>query len=218
MSKAVFIVDIDSTLADHSHRLPLLKKYCSQCGKDASAGITLHTINLDTRVTKQICSNCDCDVLTIPTQSWANFCQPHLMANDAPIEKAKAVLAKARAVGTDIHFITGRSEDSRVVTEEWLTKHFGFDKRDSKLLMRAENTYTGRGVNHLPASLHKQWCFHELRRMCGYYGSGFLFMFFDDDMHVLDMYKQFGLTFKAPDCWDSMVFEDQAEPELLFSR
>jgi hypothetical protein len=210
--KPVFIVDIDVTIADGSHRIHLLKPYCAQCGGAAKVSFLGH----DQLRAEGTCVNCDHDIFKVPLSSWIDFTAPHLLANDEPVAKAQAVLAKA-APFADIHYITGRNNGGREVTEAWLTEHFGFDPKINKLLMRKEDSYTERrGVTHLPASLHKRSCFAELMQQCGYSGKE-LFLFFDDDVSALEMYAEYGIVFKAPECWDTIVLPTM-NPDFLFAR
>lgn len=213
MTKAVFVVDIDVTIADGSHRVHLLKEYCARCGSSAKVSFLGH----DQIRTEGTCANCDHDVFTTPLSSWIDFTAPHLLSADKPVAKAQAVLAKA-AQYADIHYITGRNNGGRQATEAWLTEHFGFDAKVNKLLMRTEDSYTERrGVTNLPASLHKRSCFADLMKQCGYTGKE-LFLFFEDDPKVMPMYAEYGIVFKAPECWDTIVLPPVVGPDFLFAR
>ncbi len=213
MTKTVMVLDIDMTLADHTHRAHLLQDFCSACG----CASTITTCNKDGSSSKN-CMMCDCDVFVTPKASWIAFCQPDLMMKDVPFKKAQAVVAKAMTKDSiDVHFITGRADSDRELTEEWLKAHYGFSPVFNSLYMRAGNSYTDRNVVHTPASVHKRWCFTKLCADRGYTGSE-TFMFFDDDRHVIDMYSEFGFVFKAPECWDIMSPDKQTAQEKLRSK
>lgn len=203
--KTVIVCDVDKTIADGSHRKYLLKEYCARCGGAAKVEGYYE------------CANCDYTVFKIPQSSYVDYANPALLALDQPLYKAQEVLAKA-ASRCDIHYITARSKDSREVTEEWLTKYFGFDPKVNKLLTREENSYTDRkGVTHLPASIHKRSCLAELMKQCGYSGKE-LFLFFEDNLESIDMYAEYGIVFKAPECWDTIVTLPYNSPDFLYAR
>lgn len=61
------------------------------------------------------------------------------MVNDAPIEQIRNI-AVMMLHGHDVIICTGRSEDTREITEAWLTKHnINFEK----MYMRAEKDFRG---------------------------------------------------------------------------
>ena len=60
------------------------------------------------------------------------------MVNDAPIEQIVTIARMMYKAGHTVILCTGRSEDTRDLTEQWLFKH---DVKFAKLYMRAEKDY-----------------------------------------------------------------------------
>lgn len=89
------IFDIDGTLADLTHRLPLIKQ-----GLHAESEKYVH--------------------------------------NDTPILAQCVVLSALRYQGTEVYYLTGRSESCRAATTSWLAKHLGGHPTDhsARLIMR----------------------------------------------------------------------------------
>lgn len=177
----VWIVDIDYTIADSSQREGYLRTQCLSCG-------TIQNFH------NTECYMCTSGSLCIPAPCWDQFNDPKLVIKDIPNKKAQKVLTKAGQHGIDIHFITGRKENVRKATIEWLTEHFAFSPNKNALYMRAVDDLS-------QPSAYKKEAFQAFRSKYSY-GPDTLFMFFDDEAHVLAMYKSFGLVMKAPDCWD----------------
>jgi hypothetical protein len=185
----VWIVDIDKTIADHTHRDHLLRKSCVSC---------------NTFSNNQSCPNCQCDIFTIPTNSWRAFQDPNLIRLDEPILTAQEVIHKAMRMGIHVHYITGRQPNARTVTQEWLTDHFGFDNTRNKLLLRDIDSYNQPKDKHISAKVHKENKFLLLKEMCGYTDND-TYHFWDDDRTVLVNYSKFGMIYHAPNCWQNMV-------------
>ncbi len=195
----VWVVDIDDTVLDHTHRLHLLQHACSACGRVVP--YSSHPA---------YCA-CGCDVHHIPDASWKAFCDPNNMVSDKPIESAQRIISKAVSFGVEVHFITGRTDDARAVTQSALTDHFGFDRNRQKLLMRP---MTG---DRVAASVYKERAFRFLKTLCSYSGNE-QFSFFDDDIHVLGMYSKHGMVYNAPMCWNHMEAPVVTSSERLFVR
>jgi len=62
------------------------------------------------------------------------------MVNDAPIEQIVTIARTMAFAGHTVILCTGRSEDTRKWTEEWLFQH---DVKFAKLYMRAEKDFRG---------------------------------------------------------------------------
>lgn len=187
----VWIVDIDKTIADHTHRDHLLRKCCVSC----------NTFSIN-----KSCPNCQCDIFTTPTNSWKAFQDPNLIRLDQPILAAQEVIHKAMRMGIHVHYITGRQPNARTVTQEWLTDHFGFDNTKNKLLLRDVDSYSQHKSKHIAAKDHKENKFQLLKQICGYTDND-VFEFFDDDLSVLKMYNNYGIIHIASDCWKTMVLK-----------
>jgi len=199
----VLILDIDRTLADPSHREHLLKEYCNVCGCGTSNNAGE-------------CINCGSVGFHIPAKSWLDFTDPSLLEYDTPYSDSVVFVNKARSCGAEMHFITGRCEPAREVTERWLTKWFG-PIEGCDLLMRGGDSFSDQKIVHAPASVHKEQKFLDLIRRKYHFGYNF-FMFFDDDIHVLNMYSKYGVVFYAPTCWSYMTAPVSMNPERLYNR
>ena len=180
MTRIVSVWDIDGTIANHDHRAQLLKKRCAAClhepmpvGHHASCPVCGGT---SSRTTKE---------------SWDAFLDPDIMYQDTPIEDGLKVLDKLRSLGSEIHFITGRSRsDVGEVTEEWLKFRVGRIKETEHLLMR-ESVNEGE-----PASVYKGRAILKLKEMIGSDG---VFYFFEDDPHVFSVYSEHGIVIQCPE-------------------
>lgn len=206
----VMVFDLDSTIADGSHRDHLLKEFCVQCGGAAYLATFKGS-------SEKVCASCDCDTFHIPVSSWRAFTMPSALEFDSPTPAAQQLIKKAQSCGVDIHFITGRQKEAREVTEAWLTKHFGFDKDKNILLMRDTDSYVRSDVPHVPASVHKERSLNTLKLLKSY-TSNDLFFFFEDDLHALNMYSNHGIALKAPDCWNVINPLLNLATEKLFSK
>ena len=201
--RVVWVVDIDTTIADNTHREHLLQKRCMVCG--ATVATKLHAA----------CTVCYSDAVEVPQASWDAFLNPEAMVNDRPEPRAQKVIRKAQKLGIEVHYITGRSGapdgdgpppkggDAREVTTKWLEDHFDFDPKKNSLLMRGQAG---------PASPYKEKQLKKLMEMKGYTKNDLL-CFFEDDKHVIPMYSQYGIAFEAPSCWESMWSVKPSEPE-----
>ncbi len=201
MTKLVLVLDIDATLADFTHREHLLRSYCVSC---AAAG-------------SGYCNYCGYDVFQTPLASWKAFTDPSLLSQDGVVPYAQEAIKQFQKFGADTHFITGRRQQARAVTQEWLTKHFGFDSTKNRLLMRESYNYDDTNARDVPASVHKERTFQKLLEICGYSGNE-LFYFFDDDVNVLPVYSKYGVAFKAPECWGTIVHKSPVVAESLFAK
>ena len=180
--KIVHIFDIDKTLADNTHREDVLKKICVVCGHKQKFN-HLHVP----------CEVCGAVSMNHDQSSWDEFFDAQLMMKDKPYPKAQAYVRRLLAEKVPIHFITGRGEDTRTTTENWLEMHYGIDFLRSKLKMRPvkmngdlASKVKERSIKSLieEENLHKDKLF-----------------IYDDDPYVFEMYKKYGIVFKAPDCW-----------------
>jgi len=156
----LFIIDIDVTLSDHSHREHLLNP-----GPDG----------------------------VVSQDQWDSFLHPKLLLLDKPLPKAQAVVKGLRKQQMDIHFLTGRNERLREVTESWLKEHFDWDRKREGLIMR------GLGHANTSASVYKE---HAFKKILAYSGHPGPYVFIDDDPYVLRMFTTYGLCMKAPEIWD----------------
>lgn len=192
----IAIVDIDTTLADNAHREVLLKHICKKC--DKSMEYQDH----------KICIHCGHDKLWIPQEAWDAFLHPDVILKDTPVEHARDVLNHMRKTGFELHFMTGRNARLYDVTADWLTKNMDWDYRKEQLLVR-------RNDERSPASVFKRKKFldtfgHTLQQTA--------FLFFEDDPHVVQMWKEFGLVIVCPAGWASMNPTTPIHNEVLMSK
>lgn len=179
----VWILDIDTTLADNTHRHELLQKQCRIClspvpGKHRST-----------------CDNCGSSEIHTPQAGWDAFTDPVHVLNDKPVEAAQRAVDHFRKLGIEHHYLTGRSDSAKDATQEWLTNHFGFDPGVSKLMMRSKHH---RGV---AASDYKEMQFLAFKAN---YPVGTQFIFAEDDQYVFTMYSKYGVVLRCPEAWEHL--------------
>jgi len=142
---------------------------------------------------------------SISQESWDAFLHPELMALDTPQQHALDVLSFMRKTKT-IVFLTGRNEKYREVTTSWLQTHMGMLEGELLLMRPLEERGT-------PASDMKKRIYLEFIGL-----SKVECLFFEDDPHVLPMWKEFGLVFKCPEAWAVMNPETPQVPEKSWTR
>jgi len=148
----LFLVDIDGTIADNSHRSHILEGHEGE----------------------------------IPDSTWQEFFKPELVAQDEPIQIAKATLWLFDTLGIEAMYVTGRDENIRSVTWGWLKKN---DFPLHSLRMRATgDTRSNREVK-----------IDLVSDLAGY--SDVLIL--DDEIQVRGVADEHGFMFmQAPECWD----------------
>lgn len=198
--KQIAIIDIDSTIANNSHRSHHLETVCKN-----SCKTRMRFENSNGR----ICASCSGTEFHIPQSAWDAFLQPELLIQDSVVPYSLEVVENLRERGIKIYYLTGRNEKHRPVTEQWLRENFSWNEFTEKLLMR---DLSGAGV---PASVMKEKIFLE---QVYYKHFAAFYSFYDDDDHVLSMYSKYGLTFKAPDVWKTMYVEHPKEAELPWRK
>lgn len=185
------VIDIDTTLANNDHRASLL------C-KDAEGVVT--------------------------QESWDAFLDEATMFRDTLQPFALNAIEVMRQLGYTIVFLTGRNERLRKVTELWLAKHIAWNPYAETLLMRKTTEAC------VPASVCKRALFEEYldnidkqreerdyyEDTCSVYED--TYMFFDDDPHVLDMWRKLGTAFKCPEAWQWMCTPTPSTPELAWNK
>lgn len=165
--KPLYIFDLDGTLALIEHR----RKYveapaCPHCGWD------------------KICDHSRDGTRPKFTPDWKAFFAA--CVNDQPNTPVLAVLHALRYAAADVRIFSGRSDEVREQTVEWLLKHTTFAQRElngSVLRMRKAGDYTPDDV------LKKQWLdelstHDRMRLMC----------VFDDRDKVVKMWRDNGVA------------------------
>ena len=177
MPRLVAVFDIDGTLANHNHRAAILQKRCSVC---------LHEpVPVGHHVP---CPTCGSTISTPTQESWDAFLDPDLMSQDPVIIQGLEVLQKLRALGAEIHYITGRTRAlTGEVTADWLKFKCGRTE-DELLFMREAGDLE-------PASGYKEKAF---KRLTDQIGSEGIFFFFEDDPHVFPVYDKHGIVIRCP--------------------
>lgn len=201
--KPLLVLDIDETLACTQHRSHLLKRHCVACG---SSDVVNYWGS-------DQCVNCSCDTFTIPALAWQAFNNPNNVARDEPFKKAQDFLNKYN-FRFDKAVITGRQENLRKVTSDWLYKHYGFGN-DIPLLMRPSHSfydYTAEGA--MPASKYKE---QQLQKLISGNDPP-LIILLDDDPYVLHVYSKYGIALRAPDCWNFLCHSVPSLQETVFSK
>lgn len=196
--KTVFIIDIDTTIANNDHRAELLEKQCMVC------------LGPMDKVHRPTCKGCGSTDYKISQSSWDNFLSPELMRKDPPEEKAQDVIHRMRELGMEFHFITGRNERLREVTEEWLHEHFGHDPARESLIMR------GPAHKNSSASSYKEDAFQQLKQERGLTDCAFVFM--EDDPYVFRMYQRHGIVIKCPEGWEHWMPPPGTGHEPVWTR
>lgn len=181
--KTVHIFDIDSTIADNSARQALLKLTCTVC------------LSPKPREKSADCPTCKRQTQSSNTQEdWDMFFDPELVIKDTVCPGALEYAEKLRAAGQTVHFVTGRSEVCRPVTERWLNEKFG-RLPPEQLIMRSA------AQDGIPASQYKEAAWLGLQSQLG---ECFPY-FYEDDPHVLPMYARYGIVVQCPEAWQYLM-------------
>lgn len=195
--RVVFIVDIDTTIATNKQRAALLETECRVCLNDVARDDVC-------------CRNCGSLDRKVKQSTWDAFLSPDLMRLDKPVPKAQESLLRMRELGIEFHFITGRNETLRPVTEEWLDTHFAWNRSREALYMRPKNH------PDVPASECKEAAFlrlvenHDLQGCC--------FFFMEDDPYVFRMYQKYGIVIRCPEGWEHWMPSANSGKEPLWNR
>jgi hypothetical protein len=205
MPETVFIFDIDSTIANTDKRARNLIRVCSVCLSSRLEG--------EVNDPSGYCVTCKQRTPgKVPQSAWDKFLDPVAMAEDKHYDKAVEFIQQLRRRGYELHFITGRNESGREVTETWLSEHVGWNAAGTeKLIMRRAS------MSGVPASRCKEALFLDsfrdrISETC--------FFFFEDDQHVFNMYSKYGIVIKCPEAWEQGIIlpEGTNKPEALLNR
>ncbi len=183
MKRIVAIIDIDTTIANNTVRAAMLQKHCVSCGDAKPVG---H---------RSVCPTCLTETdEKISQESWDTFLRADLMALDTPVVKGVAAIKRMRKHDMEFHFITGRNETLRDVTEEWLRKYVDWDSSRERLVMRPL------AKANVPSSKYKESALQGLIESEGLQDASFIF--FEDDPWVFRMYSKYGICVKCPEGWE----------------
>jgi len=196
----VHVFDIDTTIADNTHRAELVTRLCVVC------------LTPKAHAHRSPCTTCNMDTRSHTSQEdWDKFFDPELMILDTPIVKAQEYISMLRARGSHINFVTGRTETSREVTKEWLTKHFNYEEPDLLILRPVSEE----GLN---ASTYKERALSRLAEQRGYDLAKDTFIFYEDDSHVFQMYQKHGIVIQCPEAWDFLMPAIPKYAEVPFGK
>lgn len=109
--------------------------------------------------------------------NWGVFFDPSNITLDKPIHRAIELCSALKSVGYNIAILSGRGEETRVATEEWLAQH---GVKYDKLRMRPVQNYEP------DDDLKRQWLHEDFNKdqvLC----------VFDDRDKVVAMWRQEGL-------------------------
>ena len=133
-----------------------------------------------------------------PTEEdWAEFDKSENVEKDTPFLDAQLFITNYWDFFEDIYFLTGRMEHLRETTREWLLEHYGIEiaqGEEDHLLMRGNDDLR-------PGAEFKR---EEVERLSSGLPEGISLLFVDDQVDNLEVFKEFGLTFLAPGCWEYM--------------
>jgi len=146
----------------------------------------------------------------ITQESWDAFLQADLMVLDTPQKHAKEVVDYMRNHEYLIVFLTGRNEKHYEATRKWLQSHMGWVPGKEPLLMRTSD-FAGVAASKFKEAAFLR--FVEERRL-----RNASFLFFEDDKHVMAMWRKYGLVFQCPEAWQWMNPEAPANVENSWSR
>jgi hypothetical protein len=138
------------------------------------------------------------------SEDWDKFFDPELVIKDTPIELSQEALEACADYFDDIVFLTGRIEDLRELTETWLDEYYGIDPDEDHLFMRPQSNELTEDTTEW-ADFKKIVFEEEIKPR--YPGEEFIFI--DDTDEILKMLAPYGLTLKAPECWELLLHEDK---------
>lgn len=200
MSRTVFVFDIDSTIADNTHRASLLEKHCTVC--------LYSPFPVDQRA---VCPSCSSGVAQVTQESWDKFLDVEAVMKDTPIPGAIQMLNKLRELGAEIYFLTGRHRSKLgTVTEAWLKQHAGWRPESEPLFMREKSE------ERTTASTYKERALKRLKDHVA--DESALYFFFEDDPHVFNLYNKHGIVVRCPEAWDHFIPMGSRGEEPILGR
>ena len=130
-----------------------------------------------------------------PKEAIEEFCLPNKIMSDKTIQKGVNIISKLISrFNPIVYFVTGRSEMAREHTLAWLNQNLWKISND-QLLMRGNNE-----PDQKPEKIKE----NHLKSLNI---NNHMVLFFDDDPNCIATYSKYGLSFKAPDCWDYMYIK-----------
>jgi len=130
-------------------------------------------------------------------EDWDRFFDPELVAQDVPIAESQDALGKVSKIFDKVIFLTGRPEYLRKTTAHWLDAHFGVSPTPEELFMRPS------GSKISSSTIKKGLLETKVKPLYGDQD----WVFIDDEVKNLEMFKNYGKALKAPECWDMLEKE-----------
>lgn len=137
-------------------------------------------------------------------KDWDAYWSQERVWKDPVVEGAARVVLQLQELKYDIIVITGRTEDLRDVTMRWLLEKLNIAIPDTHLLMRPSG-------NMLNAAEYKREQLLNFRTGLDNRDAGFLII--DDDAAMGAQLSEFGIVFKAPECWPLLFPVPKEMPE-----
>lgn len=111
------------------------------------------------------------------------------MVFDPPIPEAQSCLFHlTERKNIEVRLLTGRPEEYRQVTRDWLDLHFPFLDGAARCALYMRTT-----GDHTKSTLFKERVVQSLMEED--------IVFVDDDERNAEMYGRYGIYLKAPECW-----------------
>lgn len=187
--RIIHILDIDTTIADNTHRADLLNPVCTIC---LSPKKTEH---------RAPCLTCGTETSSHIEQSqWDLFFDPELVYKDSVVPTALKYVNLLRKANAEIHYLTGRNEDLREITQHWLNTKFN-KQPNEQLIMRPFDEI---GI-HAPEFKERAINRFRMDNSCQ---NDVLFYFYEDDIHVMPMYTKYGIVIRCPEAWDHFLIKN----------
>ena len=117
---------------------------------------------------------------------------PKSFAMDVPVLGAADFVEHVRELGYTIVYLTGRHERGREETMKGLNQQMRRIPIERLVMRNADNT---------PASQMKEKLFLGLQRDLDAAHGRQHYIFFEDDPHVFDTYRQYGIVLKCPEAF-----------------
>ena len=189
----IYLVDIDGTVADNSHRRPLLQFECFSC---------LSHVQGKAQSTQEdfVCPHCGCCDGRPTSESWWRFNEPSQLLLDAPVVGSQKGIKALEAAGNPVHYLTARGLDQRDVTLEWLVCHFDFNVENHILVTREQDLYK----EHDKSAVFKERALKQLTHQFNERYGDHRLVFIDDHLPNLKMFRRHGIALKSPEVWSAL--------------
>lgn len=145
-------------------------------------------------------------VTTDVPKNWKAYYEK--MPLDPPLPGAQLHLKRlVEMMSPNFFFLTGRPEEYRKLTQDWIWQHFGVLASQPSLGIHSRNAAS---LVMRPTGDYRKSHVFKMELVEFLYGGGGALasrhpmLFLDDDLRNQEMYSRFGLFLKAPECWEVM--------------